>query len=109
METQEARMWERFLQLWALVFCLAMVRHNAVMAGMLLAPYGLAQPWLAVGANWLAAGFLSMAFLCRMCCCGELTDLSKRDVRLRIVASVPLGVVALMHSLYQLDRRALNR
>jgi len=108
MEIREARIWERFLQLWALVFCLTMVRHNAVLAGMLPAPYALTQPFLAVGANWLAAGFLSMAFLCRMCCCGELTELSKRDVRLRMVASVPLGVVALMHSLYQLERRELN-
>ena len=107
MARQEALIWERVLQFWAVLFCLTMLRYSGLIAGIVPPPSSPAEPYIVTGATWLIAGFLSMAFLCRMCCCGEVEDLDREQVNRRIAASIPLGVVSLVHSLYQLDQRNL--
>ena len=107
MARQEALIWERVLQFWAVLFCLTMLRYSRLVAGIVPPAASVAEPYIVTGATWLVAGFLSMAFLCRMCCCGEVEDLDRRQINRRIAASVPLGVVSLVHSLYQLNHREL--
>ena len=107
MTRQEAQIWERILQFWAVLFCLTLLRYAGILSTMIPSTYSLAEATITTLGTWLVAGFLSMAFLCRMCCCGEVEDLDRRQINLRIAVSVPLGVVSLVHSLYQLDKRNL--
>jgi len=107
MTRQEALLWERVLQVWAVLFCLTLLRYSGLVSNIVPSSYSLTEAALATGGMWLVAGFLSMAFLCRMRNCGEVEDLDQKQIDLRVAASVPLGVVSLVHSLYQLHHRNL--
>jgi hypothetical protein len=107
MSAKEARIWEVGLQVWAVLFCLALLRLSPLIDRLL--PYGAAiDPLAGIAACWVIAGLLSFAFLCRMRALGQLEDLDRRTLTLSIAASIPLGMASLIHTLDQMRRRRLG-
>jgi hypothetical protein len=108
MKREEAQLWLYGLHMWVILFVIIVLRVSPVaeLFGMAVDP---AQTLAIALTTWAAGGGLSLAFLLRARSLNELDDLTESEVTLRMLLSIPLGIVAVIHTIYQIRSRGLTR
>jgi hypothetical protein len=111
MSSSEANCWARSIEGWGLFFLLALLKTLQITQGRFTSNwFEVGGPLLLISAIfWVLAGIVSLCALMRLRGLGLIDDLEPGYFKLSMVFSVPLGMLALLYTLDQMNDRHIIR